>query len=115
MRRHIYRVTSFAIAGPYTLRVQFDDRTSQTIDFKPILAGELFGPLQDLSLFNKVQLDSESHTLVWPSGADLDPATLHDWPDHAVELADRARHWANTERQTPLAVVAEKHADYGNS
>jgi hypothetical protein len=113
MKRHIYRVTSFAIVGPYAIQVQFDDQTSQTIDFRPVLAGELFGPLRDLSLFNKVQLDSESHTLVWSSGADFDPATLHDWPDYATELADRAKQWMSAERQTPLAVVAEKRADYG--
>ena len=113
MKCHIYRVTSFAIVGPYTLRVRFGDQTSQTIDFKPVLAGELFGPLRDLALFNKVQLDSESHTLVWPSGADFDPATLHDWPDYVGELADRAKQWTSTERRTPLAVVAEKRADYG--
>src|SRR5579863_2157903 len=31
-----------------TLRVGFDDGTEQVIDFQPVLAGELFGPLRDL-------------------------------------------------------------------
>ena len=67
----IYRVVSFAIVAPYTLRVTFDDTTTQVIDFAPILAGELYGPLRDAVLFNQVQLDLEVHTLVWPNGAIL--------------------------------------------
>jgi hypothetical protein len=90
----IHRVQSFHIIAPYTLRVRFDDESEQTIDFKPVLAGRLFGPLQDLSVFNQVRLDPEVHTLVWPNGADFDPATLHDWPDHVKELAERARQWS---------------------
>ena len=90
----IYRVHSFQIVGPCTLRVEFDDCTSRTIDFAPILAGEMYGPLQDLSLFKQVRLDPEVHTLVWPNGADFDPATLHDWPEHVHALTERARQWA---------------------
>jgi hypothetical protein len=82
MSHPIYRVRSFEIVADYTLRVGFDDGTEQTIDFQPILAGELYGPLRDLQLFNCVQLDPDVQTLVWPNGADLDPATLHDWPTH---------------------------------
>ena len=89
----IYRVRSFRIVGEYTLGVTFDDQTEQVIDFRPVLAGKLFGPLRDLALFNQVQIDREVHTLVWPNGADFDPATLHDWPDHVDALADRARKW----------------------
>jgi hypothetical protein len=90
----IYRVTAFQLVAPYTLRVQFDDATQQLIDFQPVLAGEMFGPLQDVSLFDQVRIDPEVHTLAWPNGADFDPATLHDWPRYAHELAGRARQWA---------------------
>ena len=92
----IYRVLSFDIVAPYTLHVQFDDDTWQTIDFQPILMGELYGPLRDLSLFNQVRIDPEVHTLVWPNGADFDPATLHDWPEHIHELTARAQEWVLT-------------------
>lgn len=93
MRHPIHRVKSFAHAAPHTLRVAFADGTEQTICFEPVLAGELFGPLRDPAVFNLVRLDPEAHTLVWPNGADFDPATLHDWPRHAVALAARAREW----------------------
>jgi len=90
----IHRVESFEIASLYTLRVRFQDDTEQTIDFEPILAGELYGPLRDPILFNQVQIDPIAHTLVWPNGADFDPAILHDWPEHERAFRQLARTWA---------------------
>jgi hypothetical protein len=98
MKHGIFRVTGFEITAPYTLRVTFDDGASHLIDFRPVLAGELYGPLQDLAAFNGVQLDSEVGTLVWPNGADFDPATLHDWPNVADEFAAMARGWRDDSR-----------------
>jgi hypothetical protein len=89
-------VETVEIVGDYILRVTFDDGTVQTIDFQPVLAGELYGPLEDLSLFNQVEIDSEVHTLVWPNGADFDPATLHDWSDHVEHLTNRIENWTPT-------------------
>jgi hypothetical protein len=88
-----YRVRSFIVEAPYTLRVRFDDDTDQVINFEPVLAGELFGPLRELADFNRVRIDPEVHTLVWPNGADFDPATLHDWPVYADAMTTRARTW----------------------
>jgi len=50
------------------------------IPFKilPVLAGALFAPLRDPELFRQVRIDPEVQTLVWPNGADYDPATLYD-------------------------------------
>jgi hypothetical protein len=93
MTHPIYRVRSFEVVSDYTLRVGFDDKTEQTIDFLPILAGELFGPLRELKLFNQVRIDPEVHTLVWPNGADFDPATLHDWPENEPAFRELARRW----------------------
>ena len=93
MSHPIYRVVGFEIVGPYTLRVRFDDHTAQTIDFRPVLFGEMYGPLNDLALFNGVRIDSEVHTLVWPNGADFDPATLHDWTEQEEALIARAQKW----------------------
>ena len=97
MRHPIYRVVFFERRAPYTLRVCFDDGTEQVIDFHAILEGELFSPLRDVSLFNQVRIDPEVHTLVWPNGADFDPATLHDWPEHLPELTRMARRWSLAE------------------
>jgi hypothetical protein len=102
MNHPMYRVDRFDIVGPYTVAVAFNDGTEQCINFRPVLEGALFGPLQDLTFFNAVVLDPEIGTLAWPNGADFDPATLHEWPKVGAELAARARSWA--------AASATRHA-----
>ena len=96
MGHPVYRVKAFEVVGPYRIRIEFSDGLIQTIDLRPILEGELYSPLCDLNRFNEVSLDPEVHTLVWPNGADFDPATLHDWPDHEAEMTALARRWATT-------------------
>jgi hypothetical protein len=93
MSHAIHRVTSFEIVGPHTLAITFADGLRRTIDFRPVLKGELYGPLRDEDLFKRVTLDPEVHTLVWPNGADFDPATLHDWPELADDFAALANGW----------------------
>ena len=97
MSHPIYRVRSFEIVAPYTLRVRFDDNTEQTIDFRPVLAGELYRPLRNLELFNQVRIDPEVETLVWPNGADFDAATLHEWPANEQAFRELARRWEAVE------------------
>ena len=94
MQHPVYRVRAIEIAGPYRLRVEFEDGLVRSIDFRSILEGELYGPLRNLEQFNAVSLDREAHTLVWPNGADFDPATLHDWPEHEAAMLALARRWA---------------------
>ncbi len=94
MMHPIHKVTGFGIVGPHRLRVDFADGMSRVIDFRPVLEGELYGPLRDFAVFNAVALDREAHTLVWPNGADFDPATLHDWPEHEAQMVALARRWA---------------------
>ena len=96
MTHPIHRVARFHVVGPYTLTVAFTDGTEQRINFRPVLHGEVFGPLQDLATFNGVTLDPEAGTLTWPTGADFDPATLHDWPAVCDEFAARAKTWADS-------------------
>lgn len=93
MSHAIYRVEAFQIVGPYTLLVRFDDEKEQIIDFRPILEGDLYGPLRDRELFDQVRIDPEVHTLGWPNGADFDPATLHDWPELLPEMKARVQQW----------------------
>src|SRR6266542_2109145 len=93
MSHLITKVTGFEILADHTLRVRFDDGSAQVIDFLPALGGELFAPLRDKNFFAQVRLDPECHTLVWPNGADFDPATLHDWPKYAAALEAQVKNW----------------------
>jgi hypothetical protein len=94
MTHQICRVVSFEQVAPFTLRVAFDDKTTQVIDFQAVLAGELYGPLRDPELFCQVRIDVEAHTLVWPNGADFDPAVLHNWPETGPAMKLLAEQWA---------------------
>ena len=99
MQHPIHRVTDFQFAGAYTLRVGFDDGAFQTVDFSPVLEGELYRQLRDERLFRQVCIDPEVHTLVWPNGADFDPAILHDWPERSKAMKKLARSWATAARK----------------
>jgi len=95
MEHPIHRVIRFEIVAPYTLKVIFEDNVQQVIDFRPLLEGELYGQLQDQKLFDQVEVDPEVHTLVWPNGADYDPAILHDWPKYVESMKSLAKQWAS--------------------
>jgi hypothetical protein len=94
MKHPIYRIVGFEQTGTYTLRVRFADGLARIIDFGGVLEGEIFGRLRDPAFFQQVKLDPEVHTLVWPNGADFDPATLHDWPEHEAAFKAAAQKWA---------------------
>jgi hypothetical protein len=94
MSHPIHRIESFEQTGTCALRVRFADGLVRTIDFAPVLEGELFGPLRDPVIFRQVKVDPEIHTLVWTNGADFDPAALHDWPEHEPAFRAAARQWA---------------------
>jgi Protein of unknown function (DUF2442) len=89
----IHRVCAFEAVADYTLRVGFNDGSEQVINFQPVLAGEMYGPLRDQRLFGQVFIDQEVGTLVWPNGADFDPATLHDWPARRLAFEEMAQRW----------------------
>ena len=93
MYHKLYKVTAFEITDNYTIRVEFDDRTKQVINFRPVLYGAMWGPLRELAFFNRVSIDPIAHTLSWPNGADFDPETLRNWPEYKEELAARAQQW----------------------
>jgi len=45
MAHAIHVVIGFERVAPFTLRVQFQDGTTQEIDFRPVLGGEVLGTL----------------------------------------------------------------------
>ena len=89
----IYKISDCQIIGPYTLSLKFDDGASRIINFKNILKGELYYNLNDLNYFNLVKIDNEINTIVWPNGADFDPATLHDWHLYEEDIQKMVNSW----------------------
>jgi hypothetical protein len=93
MSHPIYKITAFKILAPFTLELKFNDCSTRNINFEKVLKGEMYSPLMDLELFNKVILDPEVSTIIWPNGADFDPAILHDWDEYEDELINRSANW----------------------
>ncbi|RVU33497.1 DUF2442 domain-containing protein [Rheinheimera riviphila] len=69
-------ITSAKYVVDYKIWVAFDDGTSGEIDLDGVLKGPVFEPLQSIAMFQKVSVDPELETVVWPNGADLAPEFL---------------------------------------
>ncbi|OFY66074.1 MAG: hypothetical protein A3H98_07520 [Bacteroidetes bacterium RIFCSPLOWO2_02_FULL_36_8] len=93
MKHLIVKIKSVTVPELYKISILFDDGKKQTIDLESILFGPLYGPLKDAKLFKQVQVDPEVTTVVWPNGADFDPATLYNWSKYESELKERASKW----------------------
>lgn len=97
-------VVDLAFGVDYVLTVRFDDGRELTIDFEPILLGPLFGPLRDLHLFRQARVDGDLGTIVWPTGADIDPGVLYDWPQHVDAIVQRRKQRFAAEAPVSLGV-----------
>lgn len=86
MSHPISRVVSFERVCTYELRLRFDNGLVIRIHFDPVLGGELLGPPCGPPVFAEVKLNPEVHTLAWPTDADFDPATMHEWLEHESVL-----------------------------
>lgn len=93
MEHLIIKIKSVTVPELYKIKVLFDDLSEKVIDLSPVLSGPMFGPLKDPIVFRAVKVDAETATLVWPNGADFDPATLYEWNQFKNELTLRAREW----------------------
>ena len=71
-------VISVEPLSDYRVRLVFDDGVKGDVDLADQLWGPVFERLKDPEAFVQVRVDHEMGTIVWPSGADLDPCTLHD-------------------------------------
>lgn len=89
----IVKIKSVTVPELYKIKVTFDDATERTIDLEHLLYGPMYGPLKDPEIFKAVTVDTEASTVVWPNGADFDPATLYQWDSYVSELKERALQW----------------------
>jgi hypothetical protein len=110
MNHRVFRVSTFQIVGPHSMRIAFSDGEVRTIDFEAILHGALYGPLREPAFFAQVTIDAETGTVQWPNGADFDPETLHDWPTYSIGFENMTREWEVAEcREDRTPEIAAPH------
>ena len=64
--------------GGHRLFLRFEDGVEGEVDFRDRLRFDgVFASLKDPGVFAGVKVDAESGTIVWPTGADLDPDVLY--------------------------------------
>ena len=72
----LHEVVSVRHPGGHRLRVRFADGVEGVVDLAEIVPFEgVFEPLRDPGVVAQVAVSLG--TVVWPSGADLDPDVLH--------------------------------------
>ena len=70
--------------GSFRIRVEFNDGTRKTVDFRQWLEGPVFQPLLDVEYFRQFRI--EGGTVAWPNGADVAPETIY----RAAEASEAA-------------------------
>jgi len=74
----LVRIRSVECVNDFVVRLTFTDETSGNVDLARFMTGRMFQALRDdPALFRQVYVDTESGTIAWPNGADLDPDVLH--------------------------------------
>jgi len=71
----------------FVLHVELSDGSAITVDLANELDGEVFEPLKDPRLFEKVRVNPETGTIEWPNGADLAPEFLQKIGKDAEQVA----------------------------
>jgi hypothetical protein len=63
----------------YRLELTFTDGTTRAVDFRQRIVGRggVFRELEDVGFFERVQVDPEAGTIVWPNGVDFCPDVLY--------------------------------------
>ena len=74
----IHDIVEVEVKGDHGLRVTFDDGAVRDVNLEGQLDGPVFAPLRDPELFAQVEVDRESGTVTWPTGADLDPIVIYE-------------------------------------
>ncbi|TMK38518.1 MAG: DUF2442 domain-containing protein [Actinobacteria bacterium] len=74
----IHDVVEVEVTGAHELRVTFDDGTVRSVNLEGQLHGPVFEPLRNPSVFEQARVDPELGTVVWPTGADLDPIVVYE-------------------------------------
>ena len=63
----------------FVLEITFANGKTARLDFRDRIVGRggVFAALEDVGVFQQVQVDEEARTLVWPNGVDFCPDVLY--------------------------------------
>jgi hypothetical protein len=70
------RIVAVRYVADYRLWIRFNDGVEGEVNLDTELTGPVFEPLRDVAEFQRLRLDSDLRTIVWPNGADLAPEFL---------------------------------------
>jgi hypothetical protein len=56
MAHPFYRVQAFEHVGAYAIRIVFDDQTEEVVDFRPVPACVLYGPLASVDASGRLNV-----------------------------------------------------------
>lgn len=79
--------------GLFELLLEFNTGERKLVNVEQYLRGPIFRPIrEDPGYFNRVKVDDELGTIVWPNGADIDPDVLYGshvpaWMEAELALA----------------------------
>jgi len=73
---NLLRVTDVEYIKDFTMQLEFSDGKIKTIDFFPLLKGNIFEPLKNKDNF--IQFGLTEWTLEWYNGADFAPEYLYE-------------------------------------
>ena len=62
----------------YKLRLTFENNVIKIVNLKNHLDGDVFEPLKELKYFQKVKINPDIDTIVWPNEADFSPDFLFE-------------------------------------
>jgi hypothetical protein len=76
---HLIKINHVEPLKNYWLRIGFSDGAVKDVDLGELLArGGVFAEIRDdRQAFEQVRVNTESHTIEWPGGLDLDPEVLY--------------------------------------
>ena len=83
-------ITDVAVVRHGALRLTFADGLVGEVDVLERMRGPVFVGACTPDGFERVRVDAETGTVVWPGGADLAPDTLYErvrtgiWPDQNI-------------------------------
>jgi hypothetical protein len=87
------RIAKARHLNSYCLELTFTNGAVHELDFarRVLGRGGVFRALEDIAFFERVQIDPEAGTIVWPNGVDFCPGVLYALAtDKAVESLEPA-------------------------